>query len=84
MNNELSSVTKSITPYEAYQQLYSELDICVYSDHVAIFTDGSTTEEGVGAAAVTPNQTKAASLPKIASVFTAAAGNKHAILDCIN
>ena len=34
MNDELSSVTKSITPYEAYQQLYSELVIGVYSDHV--------------------------------------------------
>ena len=43
----------------------------VYSDHVAIFTDGSKTDQGVGAAAVAPNQTKTPSLPKTASVFTA-------------
>ena len=42
----------------------------VYSNHVAIFTDGCKTDEGVGAAAVTPNQTRTASLPKIASIFT--------------
>ena len=65
INDELSSLAKAVTPHEAFQQLYRELVSGVYSDHVAIFTDESKTDQGVGAAAVAPNQTKTASLPEM-------------------
>ena len=71
INDELSSLAKVITPHEAFQQLYRELLSGVYSNHVAIFTDESKTDQGLGAAAVAPNQTKTESLSEMASAFTA-------------
>ena len=41
INDELRSLAKAVTPHEAFQQLYRELVSGVYSDYVAIFTDGS-------------------------------------------
>ena len=56
INDELNSLVKAVTPNVVYQQLYRELVNGAYKDCVLIYTDGSKTDEGVGAAAVTPNQ----------------------------
>lgn len=42
-----------------------------YPTHIHLYTDGSKDNEGVGAAAIYNNKTLSASLPKIASVYTA-------------
>ena len=54
-----------------------------YKGYKHIYTDGSKSEIGVGAAAITEGPAKSASLPKNASIFTAEAYAIHMTVNLI-
>lgn len=61
-------VKSSVAPVEMRSLALEH--IAKYSGHVAVFTDGSKTETGVGCAFVTGVASRGFSLPPLASVFT--------------
>ena len=70
-NTDLSAYPKDRTPYVVYKNLFRELSRTNYGNHNKIYTDGSKSSNGVGAAAVTPNSSLTASLPPEATIYSA-------------
>lgn len=81
INIELTEFTKSTTPSVRYRQEFNRIKAEQYPEHMHIYTDGSKTVTGVGAAAVTDNSTNMATLPKVATIYSA---EIHAIQLAIN
>ena len=71
INLELAQYLKDQTNPSFYLQEYQRIVSECYFQHTLLFTDGSKSETRVGAAAICLNTTKKASLPPIASVFSA-------------
>lgn len=67
---------KSDTPSSILRDLHFDHS-SLHSEHVAIFTDGSRSDAGVGFSVVFPTHVKARRLPDSASIYTA---ELHAIL----
>ena len=70
INVELSEYTKDTYPalyLEEFQRIVGEK----FQNHIFIYTDGSKCGAGVGSAALCNGNSKRATLPKIASVFSA-------------
>lgn len=80
-NDELCCYPKATTSNIMYRQLFAELTNKFYRNWSKLYTDGSKTEHGVGAAAVSEEETKTATLPPIASIFSA---ELHAITIALN
>jgi len=68
----------------AYQKRFKEVVEKKYKGWNHIYTDGSKSEIGVGAAATTRNCTKSASLPKFSSIFTAETHAIHLALNTLS
>lgn len=83
INLDLTDLPKESTPLRVYQQKFREIKELNYKGYKHIYTDGSKSEIGVGAAAITEGQAKSASLPKHASIFTAEAYAVHMTVDLI-
>ena len=58
-----------MTPTVAYQKSFKEVVEIKYTGWKHIYTDGSKSEIGVGAATTTGNSTESTSLPKCSSIF---------------
>jgi ribonuclease HI len=71
VNLDLQMYPKETTPTNIYRQEFSRLLVERYSDYLHVYTDGSKTVDGVGAAAVCEATSRSATLPKEASVFSA-------------
>ena len=61
---------KNQTPRCICTEEYQKLNDLLYKNHIAIYTDGSKGETGVGAAAVCEGMVRTSSLPIEASVFS--------------
>ena len=70
-NKELSSMPKSSTNPSLYKIKLRELIDRKYGDFNKVFTDGSKSNNGVGAAAIVGGSSCSASLPIEASIFSA-------------
>ena len=81
LNLSLTELPKEKTPTMAYQKRFEEVVENKYKGWNHIYTDGSKSEIGVGAAATTGSRTEFASLPKFSSTFTA---ETHAIHLALN
>lgn len=81
VNFSLTEYPKDTTPPRKYRREYQKLCDDTYRDWFAIHTDGSKSDLGVGAAAVSDLEVKTTCLPKIASIFTA---ELHAISMALN
>lgn len=81
INIELTIYPKDITPVAQYRTEYNRIKHEKYNNYCKIFTDGSKTRAGVGAAAVCDGIVRTATLPPEASVFSA---EMHAIQMAIN
>jgi len=68
---EMCSFDKALTPASVLRGIYTDIVNVKYPNYHTIFTDGSKSVRGVGAAAVSCHGKKTASLPKLASIFTA-------------
>ena len=71
INKSLYQFPKSTTPIAQYQQNFLKLRHDQYSGYETIFTDGSKTTNGVGAAVVQGTIARTATLPQEASIFSA-------------
>ena len=67
----MNSQKKFCQQYVAHRNSFSYLKQNLYRDFNQIYTDGSKSQDGVGAAFVTNNLTRKASLPREASVYSA-------------
>ena len=70
MNLSLTDLPKDTTS-PISQQRFKEFFNTSFKGWNHIYTDGSKSEMGVGAASATGSHTESASLPKISSIFTA-------------
>ena len=84
INIFLSECKKNVTIPHVYRSEYRRVLSEVYSEWFIVHTDGSKSEEGVGAAAVTSTTVRTASLPVCASIFTAELYAISMALDLIN
>ena len=73
---KLSDFSKNVTPNHIYRELHRSAASNEYRDFQFIYTDGSKSDHGIGAAAVWSDATRTATLPRGAFIFTA---DKHAI-----
>ena len=71
LNLDMKEFRKSITNNTTYQICFQEILSNYYAEYFHLYTDGSKTDEGVGAAAVGCGVTRRVSLPPEASIFTA-------------
>ena len=71
INRHLYQFPKASTPIAQYIQNFQELKGTVYQNYTAIYTDGSKTQNGVGAAAISQGQVKTISLPREANILSA-------------
>lgn len=67
----LSTHPKATTPPELYLQLFSELSEVKYRGYQKIYTDGSKSTAGTGAACFLAGSPRKTSLPPIASIYFA-------------
>jgi ribonuclease HI len=70
-NDSLLSFPKSFTRPEVYRSCFDRLLRTTYAEYYRLYTDGSKTDEGVGAAVVGDGIIRRATLPSEASIFTA-------------
>ena len=63
INLSLTNLPKEKTPTMGYQKRFKEVIENKYKGWNHVYTDGSKSESGLGAAATTENRTKSASLP---------------------
>ena len=77
---DIADRQKKFTPDLIYRQKYTRQK-GKYQGYIALFNDGSKSDEGVGEAAVCGNIERTASLPNIASIFSA---ELHAICLAVN
>lgn len=68
---ELNESSKEMTTDIEYKQMFGNLVETKFLNSMHIYTDGSKTDQGVGAAAVTESIIKIATLPKEASIYSA-------------
>lgn len=68
---ELAENPKNQTTVNVYRQMFNDLIYRKYENHKQIFTDGSKSDAGVGAAAVWEGGMSTATLPEDASIYTA-------------
>ena len=73
VNKELSRYPKDSTPPSVYLSEFAAIRDEKYSNFREVYTDGSKTDTGVGAAAVSHDKCSTATLPVEASIFTAEA-----------
>ena len=71
INVELSEYKKEDTHPALYLQEFQRIVGEKFQNHILIYTDGSKCAAGVGSAALCNGNSKRATLPKIASVFSA-------------
>ena len=83
INFELNSYPKSVTPSAQYLQLYQQLCNTKFAEFHHVYTDGSKQALGVGAAAVSGTLIRMASLPKVASIYSAEAHAVQLAMDII-
>jgi len=67
----LTKFQKATTPVSVMRGAFLDHISTKYSHHAKIYTDGSKTEDGVGAAAVYSSVIRRSSLPGVASIYTA-------------
>jgi len=67
----LTRFQKATTPANVMRGAFYDHVSTTYRNRMKIFTDGSKTEDGVGAAAVLGGVTRRSSLPPVASIYTA-------------
>ena len=85
INKEISNHPKATTPPEVYRNIFLDIRSRKYTDYKEIYTDGSKSIDGVGAAAVSANySTCVATLPKDASIFSAELHAIQMAIDNIN
>ena len=65
----LTEYSKRATTPHVYGREFDKL-LNEYGGWAKVFTDGSKTQDGVGAAAITGDQVKSASFPRQSSIFT--------------
>lgn len=70
INLELAELSRDITPNEHYQQEYARIKDQRYAEFKCIYTDGSKSEQGVGAAVVCERKRIKATLPSEATVYS--------------
>jgi ribonuclease HI len=70
-NKSLLEYPKSFTRPDIYRRHFDRLTSTEYSGYFRLYTDGSKTDEGVGAAVVGEDISRRAALPSEASIFTA-------------
>ena len=70
INKSLAEYDKNITPSPIYQLLFAE-QIATYEDYLKIFTDGSKTRAGVGAAIVVGDSEYSWCLEHFSNIYTA-------------
>ncbi|CAH1720846.1 unnamed protein product [Aphis gossypii] len=82
VNSELSELVKNDTPPIVFNQHLQSItsDLC---DHTEIFTDGSRTDNGVGAAVVVKDHVSMLRLPNFCSIYSAEATAISYALDLI-
>uniref|UniRef100_A0A2P2HXV0 ribonuclease H n=1 Tax=Hirondellea gigas TaxID=1518452 RepID=A0A2P2HXV0_9CRUS len=73
VNRDLCIYPKATTPEQLFKVCFAELRKALYGEFEEIYTDGSKSVEGVGAAAVYCGAVRSHSLPVEASIFTAEA-----------
>ena len=71
VNLELASHPKTNTSTQVFQQLFYRIKHLKYQGYTCIYTDGSKSSRGVGAAAVSDAVPCVASLPKESSIYFA-------------
>ena len=71
VNKSLAELPKTTTSPQVYKSRFRELQDRLYTRYNAIYTDGSKSEDGVGAAAISARPGCAASLPIQASIYSA-------------
>jgi len=71
IRRNLTIFPKATTTAASYRQAFLDILFNNYYDHQHIYTDGSKTRSGVGAAAVSGNVVKRATLPAQSSIATA-------------
>jgi ribonuclease HI len=71
INYELNKYSKRTTPEAVYRQLYSVIRAEQYYGYTEIYTDGSKSGDGVGAAAVCGMEKRTATLTAESSIFSA-------------
>ena len=84
INLSLSDLPKEKTPTSAYQKRFKEVVENKFKGLNHIFTEGSKSEIGVGAAANIGSRTVSASLPKLSSIFTVETQAIHLALNTIS
>ena len=84
INVELSEFQTNHTPYAAYIAEHQKINNEQYRNHIAIYTDGSKGDTGVGAAAVCGTVDSTASLPTKASIFSAKIHAINIALDIVS
>ena len=84
INLSLTDLPKEKTPTMAYQKRFKEVVENKYKEWNHIYTDGSKSDIGAGAAATIGNRTKFASLPKFSFIFRAETHAIHLALNTIS
>ena len=84
INLSLTDLSKEKTPTMANQKRFKEVVENKQKGWNHIYTVGSKSEIGVGAAATTENRTNSASIPKISSIITAETHAIHLALNTIS
>lgn len=80
LNTELSGYRKETTPINVYLKRFQEFTNEIYRYHTWIYTDGSKSKEGVGAATVTAEEEHYYHLPDNFSIYSA---EKYALLQAL-
>lgn len=75
--------SKNVIPHTIIRGIFRDV-VSKYPAHTLLFTDGSKSDAGVGAAAVSGNVKKTESLPSMATVFTAEVRALHLAVAIIN
>ena len=84
INVDLCEFPKNQTPQGIYTEEYQKLNDQLYRNHIAIYTDGSKEEIGVGAEVVCEGIVRTSSLPIEASVFSSEMHALNIALDVIS
>ena len=71
INFKLNETAKMSTPTAVFTITFNQLINETYRDYIHIYTDGSKSQRGVGAAFVKGNLVRRASLPKEACIYSA-------------
>ena len=84
LNLEIAEHKKEMTPPDIYKQIFLLVKNMKYSSFSHVYTDGSKSSDGVGAAAISARPPCTATLPKEATIFSAEAHALQMAVDSID